>query len=150
MNAAELFLERSRSLMRGQHVSGRTLGGSRLSVSIATRANHEVGWGLGFYPSWRLDEGGRLVASSQQLNDARFPEAWHQAGEPTRRLFQRVLEDLIWDRHSGLLTAIFDAGLELRALGADPGEAASWYIRDLSTHWLLTGSADGLRVGPDA
>ena len=117
MNAAELFLDRTRSLMLGQRVSGRTLGGARLSVHVATNVNVQAGWGVGFYPSWRLEQAGAPVAASEALKSGRgpTPSTWREAASSTLLLYDRVLEDLIWDRQSGLLSAIFDTDLVLRA-----------------------------------
>jgi hypothetical protein len=153
VNAAHQFFDRIRNLGQGRQVTGRQMASRGfLSVSIGTQPNVKAGWGLGFHPSWELRKSHAAILTSDQLKlaGANGREAWNFAQRTVDQIDEKVLQDLILDSESGMLRAILSDELELRALGADPGEERAWYVRDLETQWLLTGSKDGLRLTPYA
>jgi hypothetical protein len=138
--------------MIGQPVTGRMMGRRLLSVSIATQPNVRTGFGVEFLPAWELRKLGAVLLKSNDLKLESAPthEDWMAARTPADLLDERVLQDLVVAQDSGMLCAIFDDGLELRALGAAPGEKAAWYVRHLESGWLLERTQGGLRLGPDA
>jgi hypothetical protein len=150
VTSAELFLERARARMVGQAVTGRTVGRRLLSVSVGTAVNVRCGFGVGFHPKWELSKEGTVLLRSDDLNLTNAPthEAWMVARGPTDLLDDRVLQELMVDFKSGMIRMAFESGLEVRTVVAESGQDV-WYVRDLETGWLLKGTTDGLRLGPD-